>query len=413
MVSFKCPKFLLNGPCEEVNLDGSCGVDPTQTCVFVNPGSLTANLSFEPNVYPYTAPMDWSNSPFDGRARPRQTAAPIDLTLPPDIGPERPQRSGSKFERLLRDGEFVVTCEVVPPASTDPAVFLDTVMALDGNVDAVQVSDNARANLQLSGLIAAYLLEKKGLETILQLTCRDRNRSQLQADVLGACGVGVKNILCLTGEHPRAGDHPEVKPVFDLDQVNLIHVIQHMREESAFMSGRELDDPPRVLIGGVVAPIAPPRDYRPHDLGRKVAAGADFVITNAIFDLDLLRTFTQAVVELGLEKKVHILVSIGVLTGSDSGHAINNQISGVNVPEHLIQRLAAAPPDKQKREGFQIAVESIQQLREMPGVSGINIVPNLSDITVSEVVELCTEAGLSPRPTPSLQSGSLNGGAAA
>ena len=183
-----------------------------------------------------------------------------------------------------------------------------------------------------------------------------------------------------------------------------------MREEGTFMSGRKLKDPPKVLIGGVVAPAAPPRDYRLHDLGRKVAAGADFVMTNAMFDLDLLRTFTQAMIELGLDNKVQLLVSLDILIDADRAMTINKHAAGVSVPENLVHHLAAFPPDQQKREGFRIAVDMIQQLREMPGVAGINIVTSLSEITVNEVVELCTSAGLTPRPMAGLQSASPNGG---
>ena len=410
MLAFNCPKFLLNGPCEEVNIDGGCGVEPEKTCVFLASDTLLANFSFEPTTFKYRGPLDWSDSPFDGRAQPSQVAAPIDLTLPSNFGPERPLRSEGKFESLLRGGEFVVSCEVVPPASSDPTDFLKKVIMLEGSVDAVQVLDNAGANLQLSGVIAAYLLEKEGIETILQMTCRDRNRSQLQSDILGARGLGVKNILCLTGEHSTAGDHPEVKPVFDLDPLSLIYVANHMRTQGTFMSGRALGSSPQVLIGGVVAPIAPPRDYRLHDLGLKAAAGADFIMTNAIFDLDALRSFTESVVEQGLEKKVHLIVSVGVLSDLENAQTINREFPGVNVPEHVIQRLTAAPPDQQKQTGLQIALETIQKLQEMPGVSGINIVPNLSDITLGEVTELCAAAGLTPRPTSGPQSTSANGG---
>jgi methylenetetrahydrofolate reductase (NADPH) len=368
--------------------------------VFLTPGTLLANFPFEPTTFKYSAPLDWSKSSFDGRAQPKQAAAPIDLSLPIDFGPARPLRSGSRFESLLREGEFVVTCEVLPPPSSNVAHFLNTVQTLEGQADAVQVLDNAGANLQLSGVIAAYLIEKNGIETLLQMTCRDRNRSQLQADLLGACGLGVKNVVCLTGEHPTAGDHPEVKPVFDLAQVQLIQVIKHLRDEGKFMSGRELYASPKVLIGGVVAPIAPPRDYRLHDLGRKAAAGADFAMTNAIFDIDMLRDFFQAVVENGLDHKVNVLVSVGVLSDLEGALAIDSSVAGVSVPDKLIQRLKAAPADQQKQIGFEIAVETIQQLREMPGVAGINFKPTLSDTPLSEIAELCAAAGLTPRPTP-------------
>ncbi len=398
MPGFECPKYVLNGPCEEVFAHGRCGVDASQACTFLAPGSLEPGFSFEAGTFEYRAPLDWSGSSFAGRGQPRQAVAPIHLQLPPDLAPEHPLHAGSSLERSLRTGDFVVSCEMVPPASADPAVFLSQAGALQGHADAILIPDNAGANLQMSGAIAAYLLQGEGWETILEVSCRDRNRSQLQADVLGSCALGLKNILCTTGEHPRAGEQPEVKPVFDLDQVNLIRVVHHMREESKYMSGRAILERPEVLIGGQVAPAAPPIAYRLHDLGRKVAAGADFILTNAIFDTDLLQSFARELVELGLDRKVKLLVSIGVLTGAERAQAIQEQVPGVSLPDNLIQRLRAQPPAQQKREGFQIALETIEQVRKIPAVSGINILTGLSGISTSEAAELCAAASLNRRP---------------
>jgi methylenetetrahydrofolate reductase (NADPH) len=319
-----------------------------------------------------------------------------------DYGPERQWRSSSHLEGLLRQGQFVVTCEVIPPASTDAAGFLAAAERLRGTVDAVQVADNAGANLQMSGLIAAHLLERLGLEVVLHMTCRDRNRNQLQADLLGAHAAGVKAIRCLTGEYLTAGDHPEVKPVFDLDQIHLIYAINHLREKGAFLSGRELHSPPQVFIGATVAPLAPPRDYRLHDLGLKVAAGADFVVLQAAFDPAGLSEYLHRVSDLGLDKKVYLMAEVGLLTDLEAARTLPQRYPGTVVPAASLRRLEGVPPGERRREGLKMAVETIQELRGLPALSGINLVPTLSGATLEAVLVVCEEAGLVPRPAQAL-----------
>jgi methylenetetrahydrofolate reductase (NADPH) len=401
MRDFRCPKFLINGPCEEVFQEGGCCAEPGETCVFVYPDSLLAAHPFEANRYVYRLPLDWSASSFDGRGRPKPATPEIELALPPDLGPERTLRSDSKFERSLREGGFVTTCEVIPPASTNLAQFLNEIGSLRGRVHAVQVADNAHANLQASGLITAHLLERMGLETGLNMTCRDRNRNQLQSDLLGAYAVGVKNIRCLTGEPLIAGNNREVKPVFDLDQVHLIQIVKHLRDTGTFMSGRKLHSAPRVFIGATVAPMSPPQDYRIHDLGMKVAAGADYAVTHAIFDTGLLRDYLLHLKENGLGNKVFLIASLGVLTSPENARAISRRYPGVVVPESLVARLDAAPQGMRRREGLNISLEILQQLHDMPGIAGINWLPSMSDVRLEEILSLCELAQLTPRPAPS------------
>jgi methylenetetrahydrofolate reductase (NADPH) len=390
----------MNGPCEDVLASGACCVDRERHCAFLAPGGLTANFSFTPDRYLYRPPLDWSASSFGGRARPRVAAEPVLLDAPPNFAPEQPPHSAGRFEQGLRAGRFMVTCEVAPPLSTEAAQFVQAVGSLRGAVDAVQVTDNAHASLHLSGLIAAHLLERAGIETILHMTGRDRNRSQLQSDVLGACAVGVNTLLCLTGEHPATGDHPEVKPVFDLDQVQLIRTIRHLRETGTFLSGRELQVAPRVLIGGVIAPLAPPADYRAHDLGLKAAAGAGFVVTHPIFDVQKFREYLDGVCDLGLHEKTRILAGVAVLTGPEALAALQRHSPGVAVPEAVSARLRAVPAGEGKHEGLKIAAETIQRLRELPGLSGISVTPTYSDASLGEMARLCAEAGLGPAPAP-------------
>ena len=409
MSTFKCPKHLYSRPCDEVHVDGTCSVETSVPCLFVSPGSLLSNFPFEANRYRINSPLDWSGSPFDGRGRPTQSNSSTGLTLPPDFGPERPVRTASRLERLLRDDKFSVTCEVVPPATADATTFVQSVKTLSSCVDAVQITDNPSADLHMSGLLAAFFLEQAGFETILHMTCRDRNRAQLQADVLGASGAGINNILCLTGAHPTEGNQPESKPMFDLDSVNLINAIRQMRDDSKLLSGRTLDDPPHVLIGGLVSPLAPPRNYRLHDLGTKIAAGADFVVTHVIFDIESLDRFLEAMESKGLQEKVSVMVSVGVIVSAKNARDIHRRFPGVLIPESILERLDGIAPGRQRQEGFQIAVETIQRLRENPIVSGINIVPHLSSTTFDEIVELCGQSNLLPRPILETPEEAING----
>jgi methylenetetrahydrofolate reductase (NADPH) len=397
MPEFRCPKFLLNGPCGGVGLDGSCEVDRQQTCVFVNPAGLTVSVPAPEGAYTYSPPADWRHHPTSQPGRPELLAPQITLPIPPDLDPDRPWRSGSIFERRLRAGQFVVTCEVNPRDSADPGEMIAYVRTLIGNVDAVHVSDNSFASPHMSCLASAGLIEAQGVETILHLTCRDRNRMMLQADVLGACALGVKNILCLGGDHPAVGDHPDAKPVFDLDSVGFIHVVRQMRDQGMFMSGRAIQVPPRLFIGAADAPTAPPLEYRAYRLGKKVTAGADFIVTQIIFDMQMLREHMQRIRDLGLDKKVHILVGVGALAGADLAEAINRHAPGVVVPEHVMQRLRGVPPGQRKREGIRICVEQIHELREMPGISGIDLM-DLKPDSWFPSVEIAETADLLPRP---------------
>ena len=398
MSTFQCPKHLYNRPCDEVHVDGTCSVETREPCLFVSPESLRSNFPFEADKYLIDSPLDWSGSPFDGRGRPSQSNSSAELTLPPDFGPERPIRTASRFERLLREDTFSITCEVVPPVSADATTFVQSVKTLDSCVDALQIADNPSADLHMSGLLAAFFLERAGLETILQMTCRDRNRAQLQADVLGASGAGIDNILCMTGAHPTEGNQPDSKPMFDLDSVNLINAIRQMRDDSKLLSGRTLNDPPHIFIGGLVSPLAPPQDYRLHDLGTKIAAGADFVVTHVIFDVESLDRFLENMQAKGLQEKVSVMVSIGVLVSAKNARDIHRRFPGVLIPESILERLDNIAPGRQRQEGFQIAVETIQRLRDNPLVSGINIVTHLSSTTFDEIVELCGQSNLLPRP---------------
>lgn len=299
----------------------------------------------------------------------------------------------SRFERLLVDGVFVVTCELNPPDSASADGVLAEVGELLGPVDAVHISDNSLASPHMCGLALAALVERLGMETILHMTCRDRNRNMLQADLLGAAAVGVRHVLCLTGDHPAIGDHPATKPVFDLDAVSWIDTARRLRDDGKFLSGRPLTGAPRLLIGGGAEPTAPPVEMRPRRLAAKVAAGIDFAVTQVVYDMALLRRYLRGIADLGLLDKIHLLVSVGALAGPSMARGMNSSTPGVTVPEATIARLEAAPQGRRRDEGLRICVEQIEELLETPGVAGIDIM----DVEPGRYLEIIDAAGLTTR----------------
>jgi len=400
----ECPKNLRNGPCGGVGMDGSCEVDRSKTCVWFNAVNRSSRLPWASEIYRRNPAVDWSLKGSSAWVN-----AMTGRNHPERIGPEwqksgllqspqAPMRSGSRFERLLRAGEFVVTCEVNPRDSADGAELVEYARTLEGIVDAVHVSDNFLAQPHMSGTVAACMLEQQtGLETILHLTCRDRNRLQLQADILGAHAMGVRNVLCLTGDHPSLGDHPEAKPVFDLDSITFISLVRKMRDEGVFESGREIKVPPRLMIGGAVGITAPPLEFRPHRMAKKMAAGVDFLTSQLVFDMKLLERFMKQATDLGLLERTKLLIGVGALPGPVAARGINKHTPGVTIPEHIIDRLEGVPKEKRREEGIKIVVEQILELREMPGIAGVDIMDMAPDrwFPTPEIVE---RAGLKDRP---------------
>lgn len=396
----ECPKNLRNGPCGGVGLDGSCEVDRTMTCVWFNAVNRSARLPWHDDIYQINPPVDWSLKGSSswvnvlvGRDHHDRTSRPWQEIPIPDKA-NRPERSGSRFERALRSGRFVVTCEINPPDSASAAALLDRVLPLRHLVDAFHISDNSLASPHMCGLALAAQIEALGLETILHMTCRDRNRNMLQADALGAAALGVKNILCLSGDHPSIGDHPTARPVFDLDSITFINLLRQMRDEGVYANGHPFDDTLQVFLGGGTEPTAPPLDFRPHRLAKKIAAGLDFATSQLVFDLDLFGQFMQRVRDLGLDRKIYILAGVGWILSPKMARAINAGTPGVVVPQNIIDRLDRAPAGKRKAEGLKILAEQIHQLMEIPGVSGIDIM----DTEPERYLEIIDAAGLQHRP---------------
>ena len=279
--------------------------------------------------------------------------------------------SPGRFERVLRAGEFAVTAEVAPPDSADPADVYERAALFDGYVDAINATDSSGANCHMSSMGICSLLTRRGYAMILQQSCRDRNRIAMQGDILGAAAMGVCNILCLSGDGVQSGDHPEAKPVFDMDSISALGMVCHMRDEQQFLSGRAINSPPRLFLGGAANPFAPPLDFRPHRMAKKIAAGAQFIQNQYCFDVERMKTFMAQVRDMGLLEKAYVLAGVGPLASAKAAEWIRKNVAGVHIPDDVIKRLAGA--ENQKQEGVDLCVDLIEQVREIEGVSGVHI----------------------------------------
>jgi methylenetetrahydrofolate reductase (NADPH) len=246
----------------------------------------------------------------------------------------------------------------------------------------------------MSSVGICALLTRAGYEPIMQVSCRDRNRIAIQGDLLGAAAMGVRNVLCLSGDGVQTGDQPGAKPVFDLDSISLLQTARTLRDEGHFLSGRELEVKPRFFLGGASNPFVPPYEYRPLRLAKKVAAGADFIQTQYCFNVPRMVEFMRAVRDQGLNDQVHILVGVGPLRSAKAALWMRKNVPGVVIPDEIIARLKGVPPKKQIAEGKQICVEIIQGVREIEGVCGVHVMAYRQEELVAEIIE---EAGLLPR----------------
>ena len=288
-----------------------------------------------------------------------------------------------------------MTAELAAIDSADPGSVRELAELLRGKVDAVNCTDNSAAHTHLAPMAAAHLLSDVGVEPIMQLACRDRNRLGLQADLLGAAALGVRNILCMTGDDVSAGDHPEAKPIYDIDAIHLVRIARIMRDQGTYLSGRPLADPPSFLVGAVENPFAPPLEFRPMRLGKKIEAGAEFVQTQICFNLEKMRLFMARAGDLGLLEHVWVLVGVFVPRSARALRYVRDQVPGIDVPDEVVERMDAAPADRQWDEGVGIALEIIEQVREIPGVRGVHLMSIKNEEAIVRVVE---EAGLLPRP---------------
>ena len=304
-------------------------------------------------------------------------------------------KSDSRLERLLQAGQFVVTGECGPPKGADVDKVKRKAEFLIGYVDAINVTDNQTAIVRMSSIGASALLVQMGVEPVMQMVCRDRNRIAMQSDVFGAYALGIRNMLCLSGDHQKFGNHAGAKNVYDVDSVQLIDMIRRMRDEGKVQSGDDIDGVPRMFIGAAANPFGDPFAFRVIRLAKKIAAGVDFIQTQCIYNMDKFRTWMRQVVDQGLDQKVHILAGVTPLKSLGMARYMAKNVSGIEVPDALIKRIKGVPKENRAQEGIQICIEQIQQLRETPGVHGIHLMAIEWEQKVPEIVK---SAGLYPRP---------------
>ncbi len=304
-------------------------------------------------------------------------------------------RTDSRLKKVLKRGHFAVTAECGPPKGADPKVVKTKARILKGFVDSVNVTDNQTGVVRLSSFAACVLLKKEGIDPVLQMTTRDRNRIALQSDVLGASAVGIRNILCLSGDHQSFGNQPQAKGVFDVDSIQLVQIVQQMRDKGLIAGGEVLSEPPRLFIGAVANPFADPFAYRVVRLGKKVSAGAEFIQTQCIYNIQRFAEWMKMVRDMGLHEKVGILGGITPLKSARMAEYMSRQVAGMDVPEEVINRMRSVPAAEQRKEGMRIAVETINALQEIEGVRGIHIMAIEWEDAVPQIVEA---AKLLPRP---------------
>jgi len=310
-------------------------------------------------------------------------------------------KASSNLENVLSSGAFAVTGELGPPKSVDAELVRKKARLLKGFVDAVNITDNQTAIVRVCSMAAARILLDDGIEPVMQMTCRDRNRIALQSDILGAAALGIKNLLCLSGDHMTLGNQPDARRVYDIDSIQLVRVAAGMRDDGKLLCGEELKNtkksqllPPRIFIGAAANPFAPPLEFRILRLAKKVAAGADFIQTQTIFDVAKFKEWFSRVVDAGLHEKVAILGGVMPVKSHRALVYMKKNVAGMSIPDELISRLEQAPEPRE--EGVNICVEIIQQLRELKGLRGVHISTVEWEKIIPQVVKL---AGLLPRPT--------------
>jgi methylenetetrahydrofolate reductase (NADH) len=307
-----------------------------------------------------------------------------------------PLKAGSNLEKVFASGAFVVTGECGPPKSADGSVIAEKAKLLKGYVDAVNITDNQTAVVRICSMASAHTVQDNGVEAIMQMTCRDRNRLAIQADILGAATLGIKNILCLTGDHLSFGNHPEAKGVHDLDAITLIKMFKGMRDEKKFQCGDEMAVEPRLFIGCAENPFADPFELRALRLKKKIEAGADFMQTQCIFNIPKFKKWMEEVRALGVHQEIKILAGITPIKGAGMAKYMQKFVPGMDVPQDIVDRIAGKEKgEPQQAEGKKLAVEMIKELAEVEGVAGVHIMAVEWEPAVPEIVEA---AGLLPRP---------------
>ncbi|GAB4347525.1 MAG: methylenetetrahydrofolate reductase [Candidatus Abyssubacteria bacterium] len=309
-------------------------------------------------------------------------------------------KAGSNLERILSEGKFAATAELGPPKSADVEAVHKKVDILKGKVDAVNITDNQTAIVRMSSIGAAKLVVDKGLEPIMQMVCRDRNRIAMQSDILGAYALGIRNVLCLTGDHQKFGNHPTAKNVFDLDSLQLLQMFKNMRDNKVFQNGEEIRNTkkapivePKMFLGAAENPFAHPYEFRAIRLKKKLNAGADFIQTQCIFDVPRFKEWMKEVVDMGIHERLHILAGVMPIKSPRVLEYMKNNVAGMSIPDSLVERMKGASDPKE--EGVNFVVELINEVREIEGIRGVHIMAVEWEEIVPTIVE---RAGLLPRP---------------
>ena len=305
----------------------------------------------------------------------------------PSDSEQEPLAIGSRFQQVLRGGHFAVTAELNAPDSADPKDVYANALALGDVCDGINATDGSGANCHMSSVACCALMAKAGYEPILQVSCRDRNRIAIQGDLLGAAALGVRNVLCLTGDDVSAGDQPEARRVFDFDALQLLRTAQIMRDRGVLLSGRKLTTPPSFFLGAAANPFVPPQDLRHLRLAKKIEAGAEFIQTQYCYDVPIFEAFMRRARDMGLHERVYILVGVGPLRSERAAEFMRSRVPGVHIPDAVVDRLAKTPRKQKREEGIRICVEIIEQVRQIEGVRGVHIMAYRQEEAVPEIVE--------------------------
>lgn len=301
----------------------------------------------------------------------------------------------SKLKKILEAGHMAVTSECGPPRGTDPAEVVEKANLIKDHVDAINITDNQTAMTRMCSLAACIRVKQMGLEPVLQMVTRDRNRVALQSDILGAASFDIDNMLCLSGDHQSFGDCPTGQNVHDLDSMQLLQTVRLMRDEGKFLGGADIHRPPQMFVGAAANPFADPYEIRVPRLAKKIAAGAEFIQTQCVYNLDKFEKWMNDLCERGLDEKAYILPGMTPMKSVGMARYMKNRVPGMDVPDEVIKRLSGVPKEKQAQEGIDICVEAIQRLKECKGVKGFHVMAIEWEEKVPEIVE---RSGLYPRP---------------
>ncbi len=304
-------------------------------------------------------------------------------------------KTESRLEKVLNAGHIAVTSEVGPPRGCNVEIVQKKANMIKDYVDGINVTDNQTAMVRMSSIAGGAIIHQMGLDPIIQMVSRDRNRLAMQADIIGAYSLGINTMLCLSGDHPKFGDHPMAKSVYDIDSINMIKMVKDMRDEGKFQGGADIKMPPKMFIGAAANPFADPFELRVARLAKKVAAGVDFIQTQCIFNMDKFETWMKGVVDRGLHEKVYILAGITPMKSLGMARYMKNKVPGMDVPDEVIKRLQGVSKEEQPEEGIKMAIEQMERLKDVQGVAGFHIMAIEWEERVHELVE---GAGLYPRP---------------